>query len=298
MTPGQQWAAAMRSHDFDRAWELSDRVLRELDDQKHVGPRHLQQIWRGERLENARVLVRCYHGLGDAIQFIRFAEPLRKIAREVTVWCQPELQGLLRRIPHIDRILPLHDGVVDATFDVDIEIMELAYALRVDAASIAETVPYLSFSAAPLRSKRSGLHVGAIWSAGAWDSRRSVRRQLLEPLASLPGVHVYSLHPGADLRGSSFIDWSSPSIETLAQRMAALDLVLTVDTMSAHLAGAMGLRVWTLLHSEADWRWGTGSRCVWYPTMRLYRQTSAGDWTAPVREVADAMAELTVRTRT
>src|SRR3954462_4376565 len=98
MTPGQQLAAAMRSHDFDRAWELSDRVLRELDDQKHVGPRHLQQIWRGERLENARVLVRCYHGLGDAIQFIRFAEPLRKIAREVTVWCQPELQGLLRRI--------------------------------------------------------------------------------------------------------------------------------------------------------------------------------------------------------
>src|SRR4051812_14557401 len=88
------WTAAMRAGDFERAWtinalDLAGRVAANLP--KHEGPRHLQHIWRGEPLEGARVLVRCYHGLGDTIQFIRFAAPLRCVAREVVVWAQPEL---------------------------------------------------------------------------------------------------------------------------------------------------------------------------------------------------------------
>jgi hypothetical protein len=291
MDQGEQWAAAMRAENFGRAWEISDRLLCEpaAAVEKHTGPRHLQRIWRGEPIENARVLVRCYHGLGDTIQFIRFAAPLRRIAREVIVWCQPELQGLIRGMAHIDRVLPLHDGAVDAAFDVDIEIMELPHALRASAAGLGAAVPYLSVAAERLGPRPSGLRVGVVWRAGGWDPRRTVPRNLLEPLALLDHVQLYSLSPGADLQASCFTDWSSPSTDTLARRMAGLDVILTVDTTTAHLAGALGLRVWTLLHHDADWRWGTGRHFVWYPTMRLFRQTLAGDWSGPVREVANEL---------
>jgi ADP-heptose:LPS heptosyltransferase len=125
-----------------------------------------------------------------------------------------------------------------------------------------------------------------------------VPRRFLEPLATIADVHLFSLQPGADLTDTPIMDLSSPSIETLAARMAALDVVLTVDTMAAHLAGALGLRVWTLLHSDPDWRWGNTHRCAWYPTMRLFRQSIAGDWSAPVLEAADALREPSVRPRT
>src|SRR5436309_11099702 len=124
-----EWAAAMRANDFARAWAINDRDLaRRIAENalKHEGPRHLQHIWRGEPLEGARVLVRCYHGLGDTLQFIRFAKPLRRVACEVILWVQPELLRLLDDAPGVDRVLPLHDGTPDVDHDVDIEIMELA----------------------------------------------------------------------------------------------------------------------------------------------------------------------------
>src|SRR5436309_12725026 len=116
-----EWAAAMRANDFARAWAINDRDLAQRiaeNAPRHEGPRHLQHIWRGEPLESARVLVRCYHGLGDTLQFIRFAKPLRCIAREVILWVQPELLRLVANAPGVDRALPLHNGTSDADYDV------------------------------------------------------------------------------------------------------------------------------------------------------------------------------------
>src|SRR3954471_9653296 len=115
MQLNDQWITAMRALDLDRAWSISDCALRQRlasQYQKHSGPRHLQHIWQGEPLAGKRVLVRCYHGLGDTIQFARYVKPLRRIARSVTVWCQPELQVLLRQLPDMC-VLPLHDGTPD-----------------------------------------------------------------------------------------------------------------------------------------------------------------------------------------
>ncbi|MBV9531256.1 MAG: hypothetical protein JO283_09340, partial [Bradyrhizobium sp.] len=127
------WIAAMRAGDFARAWQISDcdlAAVRRKDPPKHEGPRHRQRIWRGEPLRSRRVLVRCYHGLGDTIQFARFLSPLRQIASEVILWCQPELLSVMATVDGVDRILPLHDGTPDLDFDVDIEIMEIPHAIR------------------------------------------------------------------------------------------------------------------------------------------------------------------------
>jgi hypothetical protein len=103
----------------------------------HHWPRHRQYVWDGRPLEGQRVLVRCYHGLGDTVMFIRYAPLLKTIAREVIVWAQPALIPLLRRAHGVDRLLPLHEGTPECAYDVDIEVMELAHAFR----STIETLP-------------------------------------------------------------------------------------------------------------------------------------------------------------
>src|SRR5919204_7041395 len=145
--PEGSWVEAMRSGHFELAWSLTDRDLALLcrtGPTKHTGPRHLQRIWRGEELRDRRVLVRCYHGLGDTIQFLRFMPALRRIVREVTVWCQSELLGIVERVDGVDRAMPLHDGTPEAVFDVDIEIMEVPHAIRAGREAIAMRKPYLS----------------------------------------------------------------------------------------------------------------------------------------------------------
>src|SRR5436305_5581917 len=125
------WISAMRAGEFERAWSITDRDLARCAgrDDKHTGPRHLQRIWRGEELRDRTVLVRCYHGLGDTIQFARFLPALAERTRRLLVWCQPELLPLIERVEGVDEALPLHDGTVGAEFDVDIEIMEIPHAI-------------------------------------------------------------------------------------------------------------------------------------------------------------------------
>src|SRR5918996_5114806 len=126
MDTEERWMWHMRRGEFDLAWQVSDAVLRQRAglSSYHL-PRHLQHIWRGTSLENKRVLVRCYHGLGDTIQFIRYVPLLKAIATEVTVWAQPALIPLLLTVEGIDLLLPLHDGTPDCDYDVDVGLMEL-----------------------------------------------------------------------------------------------------------------------------------------------------------------------------
>jgi hypothetical protein len=287
------WIDALRRNDFERAWEISDQSLneyRDCDVIRHAKERHLQRVWRGESLENKRVLVRCYHGLGDTIQFIRFAKPLREIAREVIVWGQPALIPLLRGVEGIDRLAPLHDGTPDFDFDVDIEVMELAHALRATPQLVSSRVPYLlgGRSETP-HHVPSSLSIGLVWEAGDWNRARSVPACLLTGLAEQTGVRLLSLQQGPARLMATRIpatDVAVPEIEALAARIMALDLVITVDTMVAHLAGALGVPVWTMLHKDCDWRWPLrGRETIWYPTMRLFHQNRTGEWTDVIEEL-------------
>lgn len=182
----------MRHGQFSLAWQVSNAVLRQRAGLScyHL-PRHLQYLWDGTSLENKRVLVRCYHGLGDTIQFIRYMPLLKAIAPQVTVWAQPTLIPLLLTVEGIDRLLPLHDGTPDCDYDVDVEIMELPHVFRTSLETLPATVPYIHVD--PVLAARDKLSVGIAWRAGAWDPRRNIPFQLITSLAEIPGVTFYVL---------------------------------------------------------------------------------------------------------
>jgi len=300
--PDRDWDEAMRGGDLQRAWELSDRSLQEYcasGASKHTGERHFQRIWRGEALNGRCVLVRCYHGLGDTIQFIRFAKPLRDIADQVLIWVQPELLDLLRGVEGVDQLYPLHDGAPDARYDVDIEIMELAHALRATPELISSRVPYLHVAPSLPTVRSAGeppISVGLVWEAGNWDRRRCVPPRALSPLQAIPGIRLFSLQQGPGRAMADTIpakDIAAPDLASLAATIMRLDLIVTIDTMVAHLAGALGVPVWTMLHADCDWRWPkTDRRSIWYPTMRLFHQPRSGDWDGLLLQVAEELKQL------
>ncbi len=285
--PAAAWLAAMRRGDFPRAWTLSDRVLAE---RVSAGPdwtlpRHEQWIWDGRTFEGKRVLVRCYHGLGDTIQFARFLPLLGGIAASVVVLAQSSLLPLLGTLDGDFELLPLHDGTPDVEYEVDIESMELAHALRVTLATLPATVPYFRVRAAPRVSAR--FSVGLVAQAGDWDSERSVDpASLVEAVRGRASVFNLQLAPPI----AGIADLSTPNVLSLARRMRAVDLVIAVDTMVAHLAGALGVPTWLLLKADADWRWMEDrSDSPWYPTMRLFRQPAPGDWSSVLAEVRTSL---------
>jgi hypothetical protein len=282
------WIALMRAGRFSEAWLLSDANLRARRgvDCSHL-PRHFQSIWDGTPLDGKRVLIRCYHGLGDTIHYIRYAPHIRKTAREVIVWAQPKLLNLLRTVRGIDRVLPLHDGAPQAEYDADIESTELPYYFRTTVDTIPASVPYLHAPAPAPAAQR--FSAGLVWRGGDWDHSRSIPFTSLAPLTDVP-VEWHVLQAGEGLDDCPPEFGRRPrdhSIDEMARVMCGLDLVITVDTMAAHLAGALGRPVWTMLKACADWRWMAGRRDTpWYPTMRLFRQEHAGDWAPVVAQVA------------
>jgi hypothetical protein len=290
------WERHMRRGDFTSAWKVCDAVMKARRGTScSTLPRHQQWVWQGEPIDGKRVLVRCYHGLGDTIQFIRFAPMLRQRARRVVVWAQPALIPLLRTARGIDELIPLDDGAPPADYDVDVEVMELAHLLRVTRDSLPRAVPYLHVSrSTTLARSPDRFAVGITWACGDWGVERSVPVELLEPLARVPGVELHVLQRGAALDA-----WppawgpvsGSDVVHETAGTMRALDLVVTIDSMPAHLAGALGLPVWVLLQAHADWRWMDGREdSPWYPTMRLVRQPRAGDWAGAIARLATALA--------
>ena len=293
------WAEHMRRGEFEAAWRISDQVRRLESTSNGCRPRHFQQVWSGASMRRKRVLIRCHRGLGDTIQFIRYAPLVKALGAEVIVSAQAELIPLLQTMPAIDRLVPLDGNGQPPRYDVDIEIMELPYALRTNQTTIPAETPYLHVPQSPLPTGNL-LAVGIVWAAGDWDRRRSIPLPQLAPLASVTGMKLFAFQRGAALTQTehlpiSFLNWSDVVHE--AALLRALDLLISVDTMPAHLAGALGVPVWLLLHADADWRWmKERDDSPWYPSMRLFRQSREGMW-QPVLERAAAELRALSRSR-
>jgi hypothetical protein len=298
-----EWMHHMRAGDWEAAWQLSDRVIDLYQGKRCDGlPQYLQPVWNGRPLGGQRVHVRCYRGLGDTIQFSRFLPLVRQIAAHVTVGAQPQLIPLLKTVPGIDCLVPLLEGIPAADGEIDIEIMELPHALRTTLDTLPTVVPYfhLDRRPPPRRSDRR-LHVGLVWQAGSWDARRSVEPELMQSLSEVGDICWKILQRGPALAAWPGHVGECPSIHGVLEEAAALrelDLLISVDTMSAHLGGALGVRTWTLLAAQADWRWMQGREDTpWYPTMRLFRQQRPGEWPPVIARVGAALQELRNRHR-
>jgi len=279
----ERWLTYMMAGEFELAWQESDRVLR---NRRHSGqtcahlPEHQRWLWDGTPLNGRHVLVRCFHGLGDTIQFVRFLPQLRALCSKVSFLPQAELSEL---------IPPVRE---EGDPDIEIELMEVPHALRLTLKSLPAEYRYLKVSGAEPRSD-SLFRVGLVWASGAWRPERSIPLPDFRFLNGLPGLELIGLQRGpAALQrppNSPLFhqgDWRNTSIVETARTIRSLDLVITTDTMVAHLAGALGVPVWTLLHWDADWRWMVDrDDSPWYPSMRLFRQAQPGDWSDVLNRV-------------
>lgn len=285
------WTSAMLRGDFDAAWKISDRVLQwrlRTGERASDLPRHWQWLWDGRDLAGAHVLVHCYHGLGDTLQFVRLLRLLRARCAAITLWLQPALIALLHSVEGVDRIVPLHDGAPEIERDADVELMELPHILRLTRRQIPARVPYCGPAfARTVRDPDQPVRVGVCWRSGEWNSARSIPDSALAPLSRARGVQWFSLQYPASTPPFPMRELACRNLRELARRMGSLDLVISVDTFTAHLAGALGLRTWTLLPAQCDWRWmRERADSPWYPTMRLFRQKHEGDWPDVIAQVA------------
>lgn len=285
--------------DFETAWKESDAISRRGNPDPH-------RFWDGQSFEGRNVLIRCLHGLGDTLQYIRYAPLVREKAATVTVEAQPLLKSLLDQANIADRVITW--GEPEPFWDQQIEIVELPRVFRSTVNSIPRRTPYIR---APVATgdrtfhEKSPMRIGLVWASGTFNPARSIPLENLSVLFDMP-ASFFSFQAGEDrfdldLRTAQVTDLyaEGQSVLETAIHLNTMDLLITVDTMTAHLAGAMGLNVWTLLPYACDWRWMLQRQdSPWYPTMRLFRQPAPGDWKGVVGDVMIALdAEISRRRR-
>jgi len=266
-----------------------------------------QPVWQGEDLTGRTLLIYPEQGLSEALMFARFVPLLRQRGARVIMLCQPLLRDLFRLLPDIDIVVAEGDPLPG--YDLHSSMLSLPYRLGVQATAIPAPVPYLQ---APAKARirvgslaRTKLKVGLFWAAMPGqlaDRQRSIALEHFLGLIESPDVLFFSLQGGAPqkdldrLQAHTVLPDVGRGIFDFAEAASVLtqiDLLITIDAPIAHLAGGMGVPVWTLLPYVADWRWMIGrSDSPWYPSMRLFRQPRPGDWDSVFTALRGALREL------
>ena len=301
--------------DYLRGWP--DYEWRWRCPRGHHLPPFTQPRWDGTPLNGRTILLYAEQGLGDTLQFVRYAPLVKARGGEVILQCQTALIPLLSRCAGIDAIVPW--GAPPPDFDVYAALMSLPALFGTTLETIPADVPYLHADPTLVEHWRRqlavlpGFKVGIVWRGStvhAWDQHRSVDLEQFAPLAAIPGVQLISLQKGpaaeqvqavagrflvADF--GELLDRTTGAFMDTAALMHSLDLVITVDTAVAHLAGGLGLPVWLALHHVPDWRWLRGrAESPWYPSALLFRQPAPGAWPDVFQQLAEALRERSSRT--
>jgi len=299
--------ALLTRGDFQEGWEEHEWRWKCRDFPSP--PRNfVQPQWDGCALEGRTLLLHAEQGLGDAIQFIRYLPLVEQRGGRIIIECQVELQRLLRSMAgNWQIVVPSQPSPV---FDLHCPLLSLPRVFGTNLANIPHPVAYLHADAEDARSWQNRLasdsplmKVGLAWAgspAHRNDCNRSMRLAKLAPLGQLPGARLFSLQKGKEAAeaktlppGMELVDWTQElkDFADTAALIANLDLVIAVDTAVVHLAGAMGKSVWTLLPFASDWRWLMEREdSPWYPSMRLFRQPSIGDWDSVIARVVEALS--------
>ena len=265
-----------------------------------------QPQWRGEAAAGRTLLIHAEQGFGDSLQFCRYAALAAARGLRVIIEAQAPLVRLLRRLSGVDQVVARGDRL--PPFDLHCPMLSLPLAFGTTLATIPNKAAYLRADVTQAEAWRlrldamtgQGPRIGLVWAGGLTlrtDCRRSMSLDRLAPLLDLPGFHFFSLQKNRSpaLQPPQLTDCMSEMADfaDTAALIANLDLVISVDTAVAHLAAALGKPVWLLDRFDPDWRWLRGRRdSPWYPTLRLYRQTHAGDWDPVVAEVVRDLCRL------
>jgi len=301
-----------RREQWNEAWDAFDIRFKLMQAQPSVtvrtpdgGKRELPRWRLGEPPKH--LLVMDEQGLGDTIHFMRFLRPLVAQGVEISFVTHEILFDLIRSMGLPLNLLPSNKPGSIGGATGWTPLLQIPRAMGIDPKTYADGVPYLSADPARVKSwarkmAGKGFKIGICWAGNAdspAEKGRSAPLEAFAPLAAIPGVKLFSLQKGKSVEEISTVsfrrelydfgenlDAGPQAFLDTAAVMISLDLVVTVDTSVAHLAGALGRPVFTMLRVEPDWRWlARESDTVWYPTMRLFRQEKSGDWSGPMQRI-------------
>ncbi|HXA48580.1 MAG TPA: glycosyltransferase family 9 protein, partial [Burkholderiaceae bacterium] len=303
--------------EFDEGWTLYQsppEAVNELQEWMRLNADFSQ--WQGQSLNGKSLLVYCEQGLGDQIQLCRYAPILKELgAMRITVLCMKPLENLFKRVAGIDEVITGWEIVHLRKHDYWIGSFGIPLHCKTQLDTIPVSIPYLYADA--MREKNMATHfadiaefkVGICWKGSKACGRDDERSLTLEPfkkIFDLPGARFFTLM--VDSRDEFFaaadkaavdlgheIDADAPPFEETAALIMNLDLVIACDTSIAHLAGALGKPVWIVLPFSPDWRWlEDRADSPWYPTIRLFRQRTRGDWNELFDRVAIRLQSVIV----
>ena len=291
--------------DFERGWEGYE--WRWKQDQVAKFKRHYPQpLWRGkEPVTGKTILLYAEQGLGDMLQFCRYASRVADLGARVLLEAPPALQSVLSGLRGVAQVIA--QGADTPAFDIHCPVTSLPLAFHTTADTIPRDVPYIAAddSRVVMWQGKLGVKIkpraGLAWSGNLLpDPNRSMALADALPLA-LEGIELISLQKEVRASDAALLA-TRPDIRHFGDELRdfadtaalieAVDIVISIDTSVAHLAGAMGKPLWIMLPYNPDWRWMMDrDDCLWYSTARLYRQTAVGDWASVVRRVSEALRE-------
>jgi tetratricopeptide (TPR) repeat protein len=291
-------------HNYEYRWQT--KMLR------NAQRNFTQPQWLGQSIDGARILLHAEQGLGDTLQCIRYVPMVVARGAKVTLEVPSELRRLIEgALGATAQVVTRGSRLSD--FEWQSPLMSLPFVFRTDLASIPASIPYLhsepqlarEFAQHFAASSNAGLRVGLVWSGSprhTRDPQRSIPLAQLCALTEIPGATFYSLQKGAAAKAllempidMNLVDLSGylNDFADTAAALANLDLLVTVDTAVAHLAGALGKPVWILLTHNPDWRWLLDRQnSPWYPTARLFRQRAANDWSSVIERIHAELQQL------
>ncbi len=291
--------------DYASGWKLYEaRHERKTPNLRHFS----QPQWKGEPLNGKRILLHAEQGFGDTIQFLRYVPMVNEAGGRIVLDVPKQVRRLAAAMEDVTAVVATGEAIPE--FDIQCPLMSLPLAFGTTLETIPSDVPYIvvPHEAAEKAAERAwpegGLRVGLVWGATTRqfeDSDRSIALSMFEPILAAANTHFYSLQFGMQARelqsGKTPITDLSTEIADFAETAALishLDLVITVDTSVAHVAGALGKPTWVLLPFSSDWRWLVGrDDSPWYPAVRLFRQPRPGDWETVLSRMRHEVVRLT-----
>ena len=269
------------------------------------GPRYAPiPVWKGEAIDGKRILLYCEQGLGDMIQFARYVPLVAARGGTVVIECRAALTRLMRSVPGVESVFALGDP--PQPIDLQVSVFSLPHLFQTTLRTVPSQTPYLAppteNSVVLPETPSARLKVGLFWSGSGnfqWSLGKTIPLADLKSVWSISEIAFFSLQvksPAQEIGEANaaerICDLSAQLVDLAATASAIqqLDLLITIDTAVAHLAGALGKPVWVLLPFAADWRWMLDrADSPWYPSMRLFRQRKRGDWRSVIREVREAL---------